>query len=41
VIKSICENKDLQGVKGKNGYDYLKEHYSVEQSVTILEKHFN
>lgn len=40
VIQNICENKDLQSVKGNNGYAYLKEHYSVEQSVTILEKHF-
>ena len=38
TIKYICENKEEQIEKGKNGFEYLKEEFDVEKNVDILEK---
>lgn len=38
TIKYICENKEEQIEKGKNGFEYLKEKFDVEKNVDILER---
>ena len=37
-IKQICENKQIQKIKGKNGFEYLKKNYDVNINVRQLEK---
>lgn len=37
-IKQICENKQVQKIKGKNGFEYLKQNYDVNINVRQLEK---
>ena len=38
TVKYICENKEEQIEKGKNGFEYLKEEFDVEKNVDLLEK---
>lgn len=38
VIKQICENKESQIQKGKNGFKYFVKEFDVEKNVDILEK---
>lgn len=38
LIKDICEKKDDQIKKGKNGFDYFVREFDVEKNVDILEK---
>jgi len=40
LVKYFCEDADLE-LMGKNGQDYMKKHYSVTDSVKILESHCN
>lgn len=37
-IKQICENKQIQKIKGKNGFEYLKKNYDVNINVRQLEE---
>ena len=37
LIKEICENKENQIDKGKNGFDYLCEKFDVRINVKQLE----
>lgn len=38
LIKEICENKEEQIKKGKNGFQYLIRDFNIEKNVDILEK---
>jgi glycosyltransferase involved in cell wall biosynthesis len=41
AIHEICElGRERLGAWGRNGYRYLKKHFSVERSADILEAHF-
>lgn len=37
TIKYICENKEEQIQKGKNGFEYLKQEFDVEKNVDKIE----
>lgn len=37
-IKYICEHKNEHLYKGKNGFEYLKKNFDVEQNIKQLEK---
>lgn len=37
-IKQICENKQIQKINGKNGFEYLKKNYDVNINIKQLEK---
>lgn len=41
IIKEICENKEEQKLRGKNGYNYLIEEFDVKDSVKKIEKFYN
>lgn len=38
-IKQICRDKELQKIKGKNGFEYLKQNYDVNQNAIQLENY--
>ncbi len=40
TVQTICENKQAQIQKGKNGFKFLKDKYNVEHNVEILENLF-
>lgn len=37
----LCAHRDLVQKFGANGYAYLRDHFSVDRSVDILERHFS
>lgn len=40
-VRFLCMNRDLIPKFGASGYQYLRDHFSVERSVDILERHFH
>lgn len=40
IVDSIKENRKNLKIMGSNGYDFLKNNYTVEQSYLIIMKHF-
>ena len=38
-IKQICRDKELQKIKGKNGFEYLKQNYDVNKNAIQLENY--
>ncbi len=40
-LNEFCNNKELILEMGKNGYDFLRQNYTVEQSYNIIMKHFS
>ena len=41
TIKYICEHKDEQKIKGKNGFSYLNKAFNIKDNVETIEKFYS